>query len=87
MLETIVRVNRQEVVPVVVRLEVVVPSGMMTWSQWVAYIDVVVEAGLEPGWRSVRLQRVGAEPVEAPVRILAPDVRLPSCPTSTTPSW
>jgi phosphatidate phosphatase APP1 len=48
---------------------------MMTWSQWVAYIDVVVEAGLEPGWRSVRLQRVGAEPVEAPVRILAPDVR------------
>ena len=39
------------------------------------YIDVVVEAGLEPGWRSVRLHRVGAEPVEAPVRILAPDVR------------
>jgi phosphatidate phosphatase APP1 len=38
-------------------------------------IDVVVEAGLEPGWRSVRLHRVGAEPVEAPVRILAPDVR------------
>ena len=38
-------------------------------------IDVVVEAGLEPGWRSVRLHRAGAEPVEAPVRILAPDVR------------
>ena len=39
------------------------------------YIDVVVAAGLEPGWRSIRLHRVGAEPVEAPVRILAPDVR------------
>ena len=39
------------------------------------YIDVVVEAGLEPGWRSVRLHRASAEPVEAPVRILAPDVR------------
>ena len=38
-------------------------------------IDVVVEADLEPGWRSVRLHRAGAEPVEAPVRILAPDVR------------
>lgn len=39
-------------------------------------IDVVVEAGLEPGWRTVRLHRAGAESVEAPVRILAPDVRL-----------
>jgi len=39
------------------------------------YIDVAVDASLEPGWRSVRLHRVGAEPVEAPVRILAPDVR------------
>ena len=39
------------------------------------FVDVVVEAGLEPGWRSVRLRRVGAESVEAPVRILAPDVR------------
>jgi len=38
-------------------------------------IDVVVEAGLEPGWRTIRLHRVGAESVEAPVRILAPDVR------------
>jgi phosphatidate phosphatase APP1 len=38
------------------------------------YIDVVVDAALEPGWRSIRLHRVGAEPVEAPVRILAPDV-------------
>ena len=39
------------------------------------YVDVVVEAGLEPGWRSVTLHRAGADPVEAPVRILAPDVR------------
>jgi hypothetical protein len=38
-------------------------------------IDVIVEADLEPGWRSVRLHRAGAEPVEAPVRVLAPDVR------------
>jgi phosphatidate phosphatase APP1 len=39
------------------------------------YVDAVVPAGLEPGWRSVRLHREGADPVEAPVRILAPDVR------------
>ena len=39
------------------------------------YIDVVVEASLEPGWRSLRLHRVGAESVETPVRILAPDMR------------
>lgn len=39
------------------------------------FIDVVVEAGLEPGWRSIRLHRAGAEPVEASVRILGPDVR------------
>jgi len=40
------------------------------------YIDVVVEASFEPGWRSVRLRREGAAPVEAPVRVLAPDMRL-----------
>lgn len=39
------------------------------------YIDVVVDASLEPGWRSVQLRREGAEPVQAPVRILAPGVR------------
>lgn len=39
------------------------------------YIDVVVDASLEPGWRYVRLRRAGAEPVAAPVRILAPDTR------------
>jgi phosphatidate phosphatase APP1 len=40
------------------------------------YIDVVVEASFEPGWRSVRLHREGAAPVAAPVRVLAPDMRL-----------
>lgn len=40
------------------------------------YLDAVVEADLEPGWRSVRLHREGAEPVEAPVRVLDPDLRL-----------
>ena len=39
------------------------------------YVDVVVDADLEPGWRTVRLHRPGAESVEAPVRVLAPDVR------------
>jgi phosphatidate phosphatase APP1 len=39
------------------------------------YIDVRVEAALEPGWRSVRLHRAGAEPVEAPVRVLHPETR------------
>jgi phosphatidate phosphatase APP1 len=35
----------------------------------------VVEADLEPGWRNIRLQRAGAEAVEAPVFVLDPDVR------------
>ena len=39
------------------------------------YIDAVVEADLEPGWHSVQLQRAGAEAVEAPVRVLDPDLR------------
>ncbi len=39
------------------------------------YIDAVVDADLQPGWRTVRLLRSGAEPVEAPVRILDPDLR------------
>jgi phosphatidate phosphatase APP1 len=40
------------------------------------YIDVVVEASLEPGWRSVRLSGAHAGPMEAPVRILDPNARL-----------
>jgi phosphatidate phosphatase APP1 len=39
------------------------------------YIDVVVEASFEPGWRNVRLLRDGAAPVAAPVRVLAADMR------------
>lgn len=39
------------------------------------YVDAVVEADLEPGWQTVRLHRAGAESVEAPVRVLGPDVR------------
>jgi len=39
------------------------------------YIDRVVQADLAPGWASVRLRTPGAEPVEAPVRIVDPDVR------------
>jgi phosphatidate phosphatase APP1 len=39
------------------------------------YIDAVVEAELEPGWRSVRLHRAGAETVEAPVCVVDPNVR------------
>jgi phosphatidate phosphatase APP1 len=40
------------------------------------YVDVIVEADLEPGWRNVLLHRVGAAPVQAPVRILDPQVSL-----------
>ena len=40
------------------------------------YLDARVEAELEPGWRTVRLHRAGAESVEAPVRVLDPAVRL-----------
>lgn len=39
------------------------------------FVDVVVEADLEPGWRVVRLTVDGASPVEAPVRIVDPAVR------------
>jgi phosphatidate phosphatase APP1 len=39
------------------------------------YVDVVVEADLEPGWQTVRLIVDGSEPVEAPVRIVDPAVR------------
>jgi phosphatidate phosphatase APP1 len=38
------------------------------------YIDCVVEADLAPGWATVRLSTAGAEPVEAPVRVVDPDV-------------
>ena len=38
------------------------------------YLDAVVQAELEPGWQTVRLHRAGAESVDAPVRVLGPDV-------------
>jgi phosphatidate phosphatase APP1 len=40
------------------------------------YVDCVVDADLAPGWDSVRLHTAGAEPVEAPVRVVHPDVRV-----------
>ena len=38
------------------------------------FIDTVVEADLEPGWRTVLLSSGDAEPVEAPVRVVDPTV-------------
>jgi phosphatidate phosphatase APP1 len=40
------------------------------------YIDVVVDADLPAGWRNVRLSVADVPPVEAPVRIVDPAVRL-----------
>jgi phosphatidate phosphatase APP1 len=39
------------------------------------FIDCVVKADLEPGWGTVRLSTSDAKGVDAPVRILDPDVR------------
>jgi hypothetical protein len=39
------------------------------------FVDVVVEADLAPGWQTVRLSTEDTEPVEAPVRIIDPQVR------------
>jgi phosphatidate phosphatase APP1 len=39
------------------------------------YVDVVVKANIEPGWRTISLTGDGAATVEAPVRVLDPDVR------------
>jgi phosphatidate phosphatase APP1 len=40
------------------------------------YVDVRVPADLEPGWASVGLLTEGSEPVQAPVRIVAPGPQL-----------
>jgi phosphatidate phosphatase APP1 len=40
------------------------------------YVDVRLSADLGPGWSSVRLSVEGSEPVEAPVRIVAPGPQL-----------
>jgi phosphatidate phosphatase APP1 len=39
------------------------------------YVDCVVEGELPAGWGTVRLSSAGAEPVQAPVRLVGPDVR------------
>ncbi|HLL67468.1 MAG TPA: phosphatase domain-containing protein [Micromonosporaceae bacterium] len=39
------------------------------------FIDVVVAADLAPGWATIKLSGAGAEPVEAPVRIVDPAAR------------
>ena len=39
------------------------------------FIDCVVEGNLAPGWGFVRMSTEGAEPVEAPIRIVDPKVR------------
>lgn len=39
------------------------------------YIDTRVTGDLQPGWATVRLSTEGAEPVEAPVRVVDPAVR------------
>ncbi|MGI5215916.1 App1 family protein [Plantactinospora sp. CA-290183] len=39
------------------------------------FIDLVLKADLAPGWQSVRITSPGAEPVDAPVRIVDPDLR------------
>lgn len=39
------------------------------------FVDVVVEADLAPGWRMVRVSTPDTDPVEAPVRIVDPQVR------------
>jgi phosphatidate phosphatase APP1 len=40
------------------------------------FIDTVVKADLEPGWRTVLLSSGDGEPVEAPVRVLDPTVNV-----------
>jgi phosphatidate phosphatase APP1 len=39
------------------------------------YVDCVVDADLTPGWANVRLSCEDAEPVEAPVRVVDPEMR------------
>ena len=40
------------------------------------FIDSVVQADLPPGWQTVRIRAEGSEPVDTPVRIIDPKVRL-----------
>lgn len=40
------------------------------------YVDCVVKGDLAPGWSRVRLSAEGAEPVEAPIRVVDPAARI-----------
>ena len=40
------------------------------------FIDAVVQADLEPGWQTVRIHADGSDPVDTPVRIIDPKVKL-----------
>jgi phosphatidate phosphatase APP1 len=46
-----------------------------THSDRSGYVDARVSGDLKPGWTTVRLSTEGAEPVEAPVRVVDPGVR------------
>lgn len=39
------------------------------------FVDITVDADLAPGWARARLSGSGADPVEAPIRVVDPDVR------------
>ncbi|MFK3980820.1 App1 family protein [Micromonospora sp. NPDC050397] len=39
------------------------------------FVDAVIKADLPPGWGTARLTSPGAEPVEAPVRVVDPEAR------------
>jgi phosphatidate phosphatase APP1 len=59
--------------------EVVIDAGgrqHVTRTDRAGYVDVVVEADLAPGWATVRLSSPGAPSVDAPVRIIGPNVEL-----------
>jgi phosphatidate phosphatase APP1 len=43
-----------------------------TFTDRSGYVDCRVEGQLEPGWSSVRLSTEGAQPVEAPIRVVDP---------------
>jgi phosphatidate phosphatase APP1 len=46
-----------------------------TLSDRSGYVDCRVEGELSPGWASVRLTAEGAEPVEAPIRVVDPGMK------------
>ncbi|MCA2214851.1 App1 family protein [Jidongwangia harbinensis] len=46
-----------------------------TYTDRSGYVDCRVEGELDPGWSSVRLTAEGAEPVEAPIRVVDPDMK------------